>query len=107
MANMEMKLKEEMLEKLIIAENPLQLVEELIDGQIMEVNKITPFIFKHIAQVQNEIMMQYLAQIIPQICCRQKSLTDVHHQFESFDDNESIASKQAFLRKVLIKIGKR
>ncbi len=68
---MEMKL-EETLEKLIIAENPAQLLKQLIEDQTIEVNKVTSFVLDHVSQIQNEAMIQYLAPVIADACLKKK-----------------------------------
>ncbi|CAF3711377.1 unnamed protein product [Rotaria sordida] len=69
--DMEMEL-EEMLKKLIIAENPVQLLQQLIDDQTIEVNKVISFVFDHMSQIQNEAMIQYLASVIADACLKKK-----------------------------------
>ena len=94
---MEMKL-EKMLEKLIIT-GPVELSKESIENQTIEVNKITSFVFDHIAQIQNEKMIQYLTQVIAQACLQKKFLIDVVNQFNSLDTSESSLAKRILLKK--------
>jgi hypothetical protein len=103
---MEMKLKG-MLEKLIIAESPAQLIKQLIEDQTIEVNKVTSFVFDHMSQIQNEAIIQYLIPVIADACLKKKSLIDVANQFNSLDDTNPTLSKRTFLKKILSEVGKK
>ncbi|CAM4762980.1 unnamed protein product [Rotaria magnacalcarata] len=59
---------ENFFEKLILADDPSQLINELITDQSIEFNKVICCVLDHVAQIQSQRKIQYLAEIIGRTC---------------------------------------
>ncbi|UJR29288.1 hypothetical protein I4U23_010502 [Adineta vaga] len=102
-SDMEMTI-EILMEKLVIIDDPIELLKESIDNQTVKSKKIMSYVLQHITQVQSDTKVQRLAELMAHICVEQKSLIDINHQLNLLDNEDSTSSKRIFLKKTLVKI---
>ncbi|CAF4380312.1 unnamed protein product, partial [Rotaria magnacalcarata] len=90
---------------LILADDPSQLINELITDQSIEFNKVICCVMDHVAQIQSQRKIQYLAEIIGRTCFEKKSLVNIDHQVNCLDSSEENSLKRTFIKNVFSEIG--
>ena len=98
---------EKIMEKLIIIENPVEILTELFEDKIIDLNEIISSIFHQIVNIQNETKINFFAQFIARICFKTKSFNSINDYFKSYDMTQSMLPKGILLKKILIEISKR
>lgn len=96
---------ESILEKIIVTDDPCQLIDELISGQFIEFNKFIHYVLNNIAQTQDQTKIQHLSKVIGRKCFDTRSLGNIDDRVICLDASAENSMKRIFIKMVLAEIG--